>query len=102
MFLQRATRVGATARDLNRCFRVLATLAAIFLVIWHRALASGVRAFLFLSLSHGKYPFLSDPLRAPRSGAPGNRASLVNINLQQGVGVIVTPTPIGLLVVLVQ
>jgi len=40
LFLQRAARVGATTRDLNRSFRVLATLAAIFFVLWYGASAS--------------------------------------------------------------
>jgi hypothetical protein len=49
--------MGATARDFNRSFRVLTTLAAIFFVVGHGAPASGMGAFLLFSLSHGEYPF---------------------------------------------
>ena len=52
--LERTARVGAAAGDLHRAFRVLATLAAVFLVLWYGALAGGVRAFLLLCLSHGE------------------------------------------------
>jgi hypothetical protein len=51
--------MGATTGDLNRSLRVLAALAAVFLILWYGALTSGMGAFLFFFLSHGEYPSLS-------------------------------------------
>jgi hypothetical protein len=56
-YLQRTTGMSAAARDLHRSFRVLATLAAVSLVIGYDAPAGRMRTFLLLSLSHGEYPF---------------------------------------------
>jgi hypothetical protein len=56
--LQGATRMGATARDLDRSFRVLTTLATVFFILWYGAPASGVCTFLLFNLSHEENPFL--------------------------------------------
>ena len=50
--------MGATARDLDRSFRVLTTLATVFFILWYGAPASGVCTFLLFNLSHEENPFL--------------------------------------------
>jgi len=59
-FLQRAARMAAAAWDLDGSLRILAALAAVFLVVRHLARACRVGAFLFFCVSHGEFPFLSE------------------------------------------
>jgi hypothetical protein len=46
--------MGTAAGNLDRSLGVLATLTAVFLILWNGTLASGMRAFLFLGLGHGE------------------------------------------------